>query len=105
MIIQSSNKPILVVLNDDISECVVKANLSRFGTIIKEWENDDMDFYDANGKHIIELPLTQEETAGFRTGKAIFEIKWLSNGTTQFSEQVEIEIVQRNDKGELVDES
>lgn len=99
MIIQSSNKPILVVLNDDLSNYIVRANLSRLGKAIKIWNMEDMIFHNEKGKHIIELPLMQEETKEFRTGDFTFEIKWLdSNGFVQFSKQVDIKVVARNDK-------
>jgi len=103
MIIQSSNKPILVILNDDLSARTVKANLSMYGITMKSWANANMTFYTrADGKHIIELPLTQTETASFKVGVAIFELKWLdAANTTEFSRQVEVIVASRNDRGSL----
>ena len=106
MIILSSNKPVLVVTSDDLSSYQLRANLSRLGYKIKVWNKEDMIFHDKNGKHIIELPLSQEETKMFKSGNMIFEIKWLdSEGYVQFGKQVEVYVNNRYDKEALLNES
>lgn len=105
-IIQSSNKPIICVSIDDLSESEIRATISQNGKIVKTWESDDMNFYDNSGRHFIELPLTQQETAALKRGSAIIGVKWFNaDDYVEFSKEEIIEVISREDRAKLEEDS
>lgn len=96
MIIQSSNKPILIKFSEEVLFPNIRITLwNEKNQKLKEWTKEDIKIEG----NIAEAPLTQEETANFPKGIAILEIKWLDNdGKTEFANKERINIVDRNDK-------
>lgn len=100
MIIQSTNKPIIIKANEDLSVFSIRATLWRMSAKVKEWEKEDMVFED----NYIQLPLTQEETANFKSGEHILEIKWLNaDGKVDFAKKIALYVMNRNDKEVITD--
>lgn len=82
VIIQGSNNPIVVNFDRDISQCPsVEVGLylpKAHGYLtLKEWHKADISFNE--NEAYIELPLSQEETLSFPSGKISLEIKALDS--------------------------
>lgn len=102
MIIQSSNKPIILEFTEEIEGSGIfetfRATLwDAEKKKIKTWNKDNSNKHD----NIIELPLEQEETAEME-GQVELEVKWLnSDNKTEFSEIETILVKPQNDKNVL----
>ena len=96
MLIQGTNVPIKVTFDTVVSSFQkIVATLWIQGKEAKKWETADMTIESTK----IYLPLTEEETRGFKPGKAKLEIKGAnSTGQTVFWEEAEITIKERKDK-------
>jgi hypothetical protein len=96
MIIQSSNKPIIIDFSEDMTDNKIRVTLwDNKGIKLKEWINADLTIEE----NIVTASLTQEETANFPECMARLEIKWLnSDGITEFAKNIAIRISDKNDK-------
>lgn len=98
MIIQSTNKPIIVDMGEDLRGRTIRATLWSKGEKIAQWDQEAI-VYEGN---IIQLPLTQETTKEFKPGAVVLEIKWLNlAGKTEFIEEIKMVIEARFDKEPL----
>lgn len=101
MIIQSTNKPIIVELDETISGQPIRATLWQNNQKVAEWREYDIEYEN----NIIQLPLEQEITSTFSEGLATLEIKYLNiNGETEFIEPILMVVIARKDKEALWEE-
>ena len=95
MIIQSSNKPIILDFSEDIEGITIRATLwDEKNVLLKQWTNNEMEIDET----IAILPLSQEETGKWEGAHAKLEVKWLDrDGITEFAETEILLIDNKND--------
>ena len=96
MLIQGTNIPIEITFDENVSSFKkIVATLWIQNKQVKEWQKSDMTI----SGDTITLPLDEDETRTFKKGKAILEIKGLTDlNQTVFWEEATIEITSRRDK-------
>lgn len=96
MIVQTTNKPIILDVDEELEGRPIRAKLYDIdNNLLEEWDESDI-VYNAN---IIELPLSEEITKDFPVGTASLEIKWLNaDGKVEFVEPIRIYVGYRRDK-------
>lgn len=100
MLIQGSNTPITLIFSDDMSEIQnIEVSIWKGDCLMKRWGLSDVNII----RNEIELPLTERDTMHLRPGRAIIEAKWIpSVGDIEIAKRVTIEIDDRNDRRELI---
>lgn len=95
MIIQSSNKPIILDFSEDIEGITIRATLwDEKNVLLKQWTNNEMQIDGTTAT----LPLTQEETGKWEGEHVKLEVKWLDkDGITEFAETEILLIDNKND--------
>lgn len=109
-IIQGSNKPIVIVLDENISsatDIVVSVSYLANGKCLKHWHKANVTFgtvvVEEETKYTITCPLTQQDTLAFPHGDVVIDLKWLTNGSIEFNGRIFDKVEKRECKEPLTE--
>ena len=95
MIIQSSNKPIVITLDTDISTASsVEVSLYDRKGEMQHWDKSKLEV----AADTIILTVTQAETSEYRPGDATMSVKCMLSGETEFFDEFQVRIRHWQDK-------
>lgn len=97
MIIQGTNKPILIDFEQDMSwlKAIEIGLYSRDKQLLKKWDEHTVII----NKNVIECPQTQQETVEYALGSCEILVKWLNlEGFTEFAEKIQDKVIPWTDK-------
>jgi hypothetical protein len=96
MIIQGTNRPIVLKFDQDVSGLsdLIVTIWDRKGTLIKEYKTADLTIVGDT----VSCPLTEAESAALPLYSVTLEAKGLDDGETVFWDKLTVNVVRRNDK-------
>ena len=96
MLVQGTNVPIKLVFSSTMAtmDDLVATLWNSQGKEVKRWKMSDMTIDGVN----VYLPLEEDETAKYPTGKMKLEIKGVSSGKIVFWEEQTITVKERKDR-------